>query len=273
MKYIIFSILLLLVVTGFSFADTSSAKWPLKDYTLNRGYKQYEFKIDGCKAILLEPKVPLEGKPWLWRAEFFEAFQDTIFAFLDRGFYVAYIEVGNTHGCPDALAHWDPFYNFLTKKVGLSKKVVLEGMSRGGLYIYNWAARNTDKVAVIYGDAPVCDFKSWPAGKGAGPGSKDDWDQLIKDYHFANEAEALAYKYNPIDNLDKIAKAKIPIIHVYGDADTVVPPAENTLVLAKRYKELGGEIVLIPKAGVGHHPHGLSDPKPLLDFVLDKIKK
>jgi len=40
------------------------------------------------------------------------------------------------------------------------------GVSRGGLYCYNWASQNPEKVACIYGDAPVCDVKSWPMGEG-----------------------------------------------------------------------------------------------------------
>ncbi len=36
----------------------------------------------------------------------------------------------------------------MTEK-GLSKKVALEGMSRGGLIIYNWAIANPDKVAAM----------------------------------------------------------------------------------------------------------------------------
>lgn len=64
-------------------------------------------------------------------------------------------------------------------KEGFHKKVVLEGMSRGGLIVYNWAAQNTDKVACIYADAPVMDIKSWPMGRGASEGSDDDVRQLI----------------------------------------------------------------------------------------------
>lgn len=45
-------------------------------------------------------------------------------------------------------------------KAGFNKKVALEGMSRGGLIVYNWAAQNPEKVACIYADAPVMDFKS-----------------------------------------------------------------------------------------------------------------
>ena len=35
-------------------------------------------------------------------------------------------------------------------------------------------------------------------------------------------------QFNPIDILEPIAKAKIPIIHVVGDADNVVPPATKS---------------------------------------------
>ncbi|MFO1002612.1 MAG: hypothetical protein U0936_19965 [Planctomycetaceae bacterium] len=37
------------------------------------------------------------------------------------------------------------------------------------------------------------------------------------------------------------------MLHVYGDADEVVPWDENTKVIADRYKELGGEMVLIER--------------------------
>ena len=69
------------------------------------------------------------------------------------------------------MKHMTAFYDELTGRHGLAKKTVLEGFSRGGLFAYNWAAANPEKVACIYGDAPVCDFKSWPGGKGRSPGS------------------------------------------------------------------------------------------------------
>jgi len=140
-------------------------------------------------------------------------------------------------------------------------------MSRGGLIIYNWAASNPDKVAALYGDAPVCDFKSWPAGKGGGKGSAGTWKQCLAAYNFT-ETDALAYKGNPIDQLPPLAKAGVPILHVVGDADEVVPIAENSDIIEKRYKTLGGKIDVIHKPGVGHHPHSLKDPKTIVDFFL-----
>ena len=39
------------------------------------------------------------------------------------------------------------------------------------------------------------------------------------------------------------------------------------VVRAERYKELGGQITLIAKPGVGHHPHGLDDSTPIVEFI------
>jgi pimeloyl-ACP methyl ester carboxylesterase len=178
------------------------------------------------------------------------------------------MKVPDMLGSPTAVAHWDKFYDAMTKGYGLSPKVALVGLSRGGLYCYNWAAANPQKVACIYGDAPVCDFKSWPGGKGKGKGSQRDWKLVLSAYGFADEAAAMAYDKNTVDNLAPLALAKVPLLHVYGDADDVVPWDENTGIVAKRYTELGGTIQLIAKPGVGHHPHGLDDSAPIVDFII-----
>ena len=39
-------------------------------------------------------------------------------------------------------------------------------------------------------------------------------------------------------------------------------------LLKKKYKELGGNIYVISKPGIGHHPHALKDPRPIVDFIL-----
>ena len=170
-------------------------------------------------------------------------------------------------GSPRAVAHWNDCYEYLTPHYRFARKVALVGLSRGGLYCYNWAVSNPEKVACIYGGAPVCDLKSWPGGKGKGPGSPRDWQLAMQQYGFANEAEALAYPQNPIDQLEPLAKAGVPLLHVYGDADEVVPWSENTRVIAQRYPKLGGKITLIAKAGIGHHPHGLDDSTPIIEFI------
>jgi alpha-beta hydrolase superfamily lysophospholipase len=107
---------------------------------------------------------------------------------------------------------------------------------------------------------------------GKGKGSAADWERCKKVYGLSEE-EARAYKLNPVDNLEPLAKAHIPLLHVCGDADEVVPMAENTLLLKERYERLGGSMTLISKPGVGHHPHSLKDPAPIVEFILQKALK
>jgi len=249
-------------------ADASAASFPGKKSQWS-GYDRYDFPVDGKNAIVVVPKDPAPGKPWLWRGEFFGAFASVDQALLAKGWHVVYLACPNTFGAPQTMEHWAVLYKTLTEQYGLSKKPVVYGMSRGGLYVYNWAAGHPDSVGLILGDAPVCDMLSWPAGKQKGKGSANDWKLAKEVFHIKGDDPAAELKpYNPIDILEPIAKAKIPILHVCGDADDIVPMADNTLVLKERYEKLGGHVELIVKKGVGHHPHSLSDPTPIVDYIL-----
>ena len=231
------------------------------------GYERLDFEVDGRAALLVRPKAPAPGSPWIWRTEFFGHEPQADIALLGRGFHVAYVDVQNMYGAPVAMKHMDQFYAHVTRAYGLSPKPVLEGFSRGGLFAFNWAALHPDRVAGLYVDAPVCDFKSWPGGKGVGPGSPGDWQTLLKVYGFT-EAQALAYDKNPVDNLAPLAKAHIPILAIIGDADEVVPVSENINLVETRYQALGGKIRVIRKPGGKHHPHSLPDPAPIVDFAV-----
>jgi pimeloyl-ACP methyl ester carboxylesterase len=156
---------------------------------------------------------------------------------------------------------------------GFASRAALIGISRGGLYAHRYAAQHPDRVAVIYGDAPVLDFKSWPGGRGKGKGSPGDWETLKRLYHFADDAAAVAFEGNPIDTLATLADHKIALIYVAGDADDVVPFDENALVAQQRFEKLGGRVVVIRKPGVGHHPHGLDDPAPVVEFIRQQIDR
>jgi len=231
------------------------------------GFDRYDFQVDGKPVLVVAPDKAAPGLPWVWHGEFFGHKPAPDVALLGKGFHIVYMSVPNMLGSPQAVAHWDVFYKELTGKYKLAPKAALVGLSRGGLYCYNWAAANPEKVACIYGDAPVCDFKSWPGGKGTGVGSRRDWQLILKLHGFKDDVEAMAYDKNPVDNLASLAKAKVPLLHVYGEADVVVPWKENTGLIAERYKELGGSIQLIGKPGVGHHPHGLEDSTPIVEFI------
>jgi pimeloyl-ACP methyl ester carboxylesterase len=236
------------------------------------GFNRYDFQVDGRQVIVVVPRQPLPGRVWAWRGEFFDVFANTDVALLNKGFYLTFMDMPDLFGSPEAVKSWDKFYAELTEKYGFARKTALIGLSRGGLYCYNWAIANPDKVACIYADAPVCDFKSWPGGKlkglGKGDGSVVEWKKMLKAYGFKSDAEAIAYRGNPINNLKPLADKKVPLLHVYGDADPVVPWDENTGIVAERYRKLGGDITLMAKPGIGHHPHGFTDPAPIVEFIM-----
>jgi pimeloyl-ACP methyl ester carboxylesterase len=227
----------------------------------------HEFTVGGRQCKVVAPTQVDPGRPWIWRARFFGVEPQTDQALLARGFHVAYMDVAGLFGAPGAVAIWDGFYEFLTEQHGMSKRPALEGFSRGGLIVYNWAIANSERVACIYADAPVCDIRSWPGGRGVGDGSPEMWTQCLAAYGLS-EDKVDQFTGNPIDNLAPLAESGIPLLHVCGGADTSVPFDENTAVLADRYRQLGGSIEVILKKDCGHHPHSLEDPQPIVDFVL-----
>ena len=265
----------LLMVTGWIGSGALEgageiAPWP-GEAGDNHGYERHDFTLDGCACTVVLPRRPFPG------GRGSGASSSTLSA--DRpgapegGFHLAYMNVGNTFGCPSAMAHFDVFYDTLVNRHELMERVVLEGLSRGGLYVYHWGASHPDKVACILGDNPVCDIKSWPAGRGRAPGSPNDWKKLIADYGFRDEAEALAYDRNPLDwaILKPLAQRRVPLLHICGDADEAVPYEENTAILRERYEQLGGPITVIIKPGQKHHPHGLEDPAPAVAFIRKAV--
>jgi lysophospholipase L1-like esterase/pimeloyl-ACP methyl ester carboxylesterase len=256
-------------------AVTSASQFPGKKSEW-QGFDRYDFDFDGKTATVVTPKRALPGKPWAWRGEFFGAFANADAALVTNGFHLAYLRVPDLFGSPQAVKHWNAFHAELTGRYGLTRKPALIGLSRGGLYCFNWAAANPEKVACIYADAAVCDFKSWPGGAlkklGKGKGSAAEWNKMLRAYGFASDEEAVNHRGNPVDNLAPIAAAGVPVLLVYGDADDVVPHEENSMILAERYRKLGGSVSLIPKPGVGHHPHGLSDPTPVVQFILQHAR-
>jgi pimeloyl-ACP methyl ester carboxylesterase len=265
--FIILNFVLFYSFSFFVFAEEFSGK----KGTWN-GFESYEFVIGQRPCRVVVPAKPLECKHWVWRAVFWGHEPQTEIALLNKGYYIAFISCSDLLGSPQHLKERDEFYNFLTEQHGFSKKPVLLGMSRGGLCSLRWAIANPSKVSCLYLDAPVCDFKSWPGGKGKGKKSSSDWQQILKLYNLS-EDDALKFNGNPIDALKPLAEQKIPILSVCGDSDNIVPYEENTAILAERYKKLNASIEIILKPKVGHHPHSLKDPTPIVEFILKNTKK
>lgn len=231
------------------------------------GFSQLQFSVAGrpCRLVLPEQAAP--GRPWIWRTEFFGHAPQADLALLARGWHVAFIQASDLYGAPPAMAIFDTFYQHLIATHGLARRAVMEGLSRGGLYAFNFAVAYPDRVAALYLDAPVLNLQSWPGRSKATPEGAKLWRQCMDAYGL-DDAGLTAFKGSPIDRVEPVAKAGIPILSVCGDADVNVPLPENTAILAERYRALGGHIEVIIKPGGKHHPHSLEDPTPIVDFLL-----
>ncbi|MBM3980879.1 MAG: alpha/beta hydrolase [Planctomycetes bacterium] len=241
-----------------------------------QGFARHDFKVGDLGATVVVPDKALPGRPWVWRGEFFGAFADADAALVKAGWHLAYLRVPDLFGAPAAVKKWEAFHEAMVRDYGMHPKPGLIGLSRGGLYCLNWAAAHPDKTLAVYLDNAVCDFKSWPGGApkklGTGKGSEAEWKKLLAAHGFKDDAEAVAHKLNPVDNLAPLAKAKIPLLLVYGDKDTVVPHAENSELVYDRYKALGAPVERVVKPGQDHHPHGLKDVAPVVKFFAAALE-
>lgn len=231
------------------------------------GFKGYSNNSKGYEQYVVQPKLAAKGHPWVLRARFWGHEPQVDIMLLEQGFHIMYCDVADLYGSELAINRWDSFYKEMRKQ-GFAKKVVLEGMSRGGLIVYNWANQNADKVACIYADAPVLDIKSWPMAIHRDNPSELDIQQILKAYQLENKSDLISYSSNPLNHAQNIAKVGYPILHVVGDADDIVPIEENTTPFEQIIKENGGDIQVIHKTGVGHHPHSLYNPIPIVEFIL-----
>jgi pimeloyl-ACP methyl ester carboxylesterase len=125
--------------------------------------------------------------------------------------------------------------------------------------LYNWAVEHASSVACIAGIYPVCNLTSYPGlNKACGA------------YGLTEEQlSAGLTRHNPIDRLESLAKAQVPIFHIHGDRDTVVPLEKNSGELAQRYRQLGGPITLRVIEGQGHNMWpGWFQCQELVDFII-----
>ncbi|MCO8121527.1 alpha-L-fucosidase [Stieleria sp. TO1_6] len=238
------------------------------------GYDRYDgVKTSSGQLSVICPKQAAAGKPWLWRSLFWERLPKVYQADLklvDQGYHVV-LAFGDVHGHPKGNGAIDAAYELLTTEYGFSKQCSMASISRGTLSLFTWASVNPEKVSSIYVDNGVCNVDSWPGGKVV-PGSGSDangapksWQGMKEVYGFTTDQELLDAKVSPIDKLESLAKAGVPILMVCGSNDSTVPYEENDALLEERYKKLGGSIeVIVEDKG---HTHGMDDPTPILEFI------
>jgi len=256
---VIYKIVILLLFLGVCHtAESQAVSKKSKTILKPHGFAKERFSFKGREAWVVNPIESLPGNPWIWRAHFPDWHTSIDSILLAKGFHIAYVNTNDMFANDTAMAVWDEFYNYLTGTLHFSERVVLEGVSRGGIYVYTWAKRHPERVVSIYAEAPVCDIKSWPLGTTNGKGDSIQAANLLKRFGFKTKEEASFYKNNPLDNLEILAKYQIPVIHTIGLNDKIVPPEENTYLLVNKYIRLGGIATVIPcidknETLEGHH--------------------
>ncbi len=223
-------------------------------------YEQTDFEFNGRLGMVVAPKNPRQDKKYIWRTEFVGAFDSADREMLARGYYLVHYKVSNMYGCPESVEEMHKFHLHIIEKYGFPKTAIMFGFSRGGLYACNYAAAYPEYTSLLYLDAPVMDIRSWPAGYGKGVGAPKEWEEC-KGWYKLDESTAKDFDGNPNDKVDLIS---VPVIIVAGLADATVPYEENGAIFAKSYK---GKLKTILKPDCGHHPHSLSDPRDICDFI------
>jgi len=216
------------------------------------GCTRYDFDVPGGHGFVTLPKKSARAAcPWIWYAPTFvvgeyklpkELHAWYMTRWLAAGIAIAGVDAGEAWGNPAGRAAFTEFYRVAVPQFGLDSKACLLGQSRGGMFVYNWAAENPDKVRCIGGIYPVCNLRL-----------RALQDRVCAAYGLSTEQLlAAGAQHNPIERLAPLARAGVPIFHIHGDADTVVPLDGNSAELAKRYRELGGSIELLVVPGKGH---------------------
>ena len=233
-------------------------------------FKRERFSVDGRTAFVMRPPVEkVTPIPWVLYAPTLGAAypgqaEEWMFRqFLEKGIAIAGVDVGESYGNPEGRKVFNQLHSELVGR-GFDKKACLLGRSRGGLMLYCWAAENPEKVRCISGIYPVCNLESYPGLKRASSAYGMTTEQL----------KLTLPSHNPIDRLLPLATAKVPIYHIHGDSDTVVPLDKNSDLIAKRYSKLGGKMELNVAENQGHNMwFGFFKCQELVDFLIQNATR
>lgn len=230
-----------------------------------------KFEVNGHTAVLYAAPEPAAGKPWVWYAPSLggglSLRQRTLYyeSFLEAGIAIAGYDLGEVRGSPASTEKFTTFYEAMVQR-GFSKKPILLGQSRGGMMMLAWGTTHPDKVGAFVGIYPVCNLASWPLTRSS--------EATLADFGLPEEGlRARLKQFNPVDNLEGLARRRVPMFIVHGDSDKAVVLEENSALLRDRYRAAGGPITLKVIEGEGHRVcPAFFECRELLDFVLAQAR-
>ncbi len=219
--------------------------------------KEEHFEVNGYNATVLIPENA--NGEWLWKTEFFYAFDKAERALYDDGYTRVYYEISDKYGSPAAVKLMADFYAELMERYAfLQTKGHLLGFSRGGLYAFNFAMAHPECVKSLYLDAPVLDLRSWPR---TDPQYSEIYlhEQVMSEYGFSSEEEFLNYDKYPVGLLKEYFALNIPTLLISGVGDTTVAFADNSAKMIDYCVKKNVPLTFYAKLGADHHPHSFGN--------------
>jgi hypothetical protein len=193
-----------------------------------------QWGVTGVSVIV--PKIVAPGKPWVLRADAITRDAAIDQALLARGFHIVIPPLTAQSGA--VLTQWNNAYQLMVDH-GFSKRPVLEGSRTAAGEAYAWAIENPNKVACILGRNPAL--------------------------------RSLMTKTAPLENLEPLAKAGVPLLHVCDKTDPWFN--EQTKIVEQRYKGLGGEITVIVNENDVRSSLAPATLTRAVDFMIGQAKR
>ncbi len=227
-----------------------------------------EFEFDGRAAKIIYPPKGTENGKWMLKTEYFGAFPELEKQMLRRGYHLAYLKARERCGTDTETAAKVEFIKYISEKYGLSSKCIPIGMSCGGLQAIKLAGMSPESVSVLYLDAPVVNFMSWPFGLGNCPmWTAEKVKKELLDAYGLTMSTFISFREHPLDKIPILIENRIPAVLVYGDSDLSVPFDENGKLVKEAYEKTDIPFAAFCKPGCGHHPHALPDNTPVIEFL------
>lgn len=253
---------------------------PQQQYHLGVDYKNgrlQRINLAGTVGFVITPSSNVDpARRWVWIVPLWLALPSAhgnyvarsyVEELLDAGFHVAGFDVGTSLGSPKAAELCHQFHEHVVQVYDLQPKVRMMAVSNGGLIAYGYASRYPQEVDRIFAIYPAMDFRSWPGFErvvGAGAITPRGLSYELTPELMTEKIQ----QFNPIDNLEPLAQANIPLLHIHGDADTLVPLNPNSTMTVDRYRALGGTIELKVMPGSVHGGTEFFTDRRAMEFLL-----
>ena len=227
------------------------------------GFDRVVFDFDGYEAWVVCPVGETrKGTPWTWCMQWATAFvpRTNVPQMLRDGYHHVTINTFAHRMDETGLKVSAAFQDYLVSKLGFATKAYLIGMSWGGFFSVRYANRYPQNVAKIYMDAPLLCFKDGRVGIGP-------WNGKMPADGWAASPEM------PVNMAAAIAKADIPVLVLYGGADTVCPPDINCEPFMERFRAAGGDLTVKKRGLYAHHPHGVEAYEATIKEFFERPKR